>query len=128
MKPAPEADAKRIAKLIADLDSGEFDVRESATKELAKIGAAAEPLLKKALESKPSEEARMRLESLLPEGKAPVTSAEGLRELRAVMVLERIGTKSARETLEALANGAPDALQTRNAKLALKRLDRKTAK
>ena len=44
------------------------------------------------------------------------------------MVLERIGTKAAREVLEALAKGAPDALLTRDAKLALARLDRKAGK
>jgi WD40 repeat protein len=125
LKPAAEADERRIAKLISDLDNDDFETRENATKELAKIGAVAEPLLKKALEGKPSEEARRRLDSLLPDGKAPVTSAEGLRELRALMVLERIGSRQARDLVGDLAKGAPAALLTGQAKLALERLDRR---
>jgi WD40 repeat protein len=123
LKPAPEADERRIAKLISDLDNDDFDTRENATRELGKIGAVAEPLLKKALEDKPSKEAKRRLEELLPDGKAPVTSAEGLRELRALISLERIGSKEARDLVADLAKGAPAALLSKQAKFAQERMD-----
>jgi hypothetical protein len=42
--------------------------------------------------------------------------------MRAVEVLERAGTPEARQTLQALANGAPAALVTREAPAALDRL------
>jgi hypothetical protein len=44
--------------------------------------------------------------------------------LRAVEVLERIGTPEAREVLQTLANGVPDVTFTREAQAALKRLQK----
>ncbi len=44
-----------------------------------------------------------------------------LRELRAVEVLERIGTAEARVLLQTLVGGWPDALLTREARLAVAR-------
>ncbi len=44
-----------------------------------------------------------------------------LRAFRAVEVLEHLGTPEAREMLQTLANGAPDALVTRSARAALER-------
>ena len=60
-----------MARLIADLDSDVFDVREKAAKEW-KLGAAAEPALRKALEGRPSAEVRRRVEGLLQEEKPDV--------------------------------------------------------
>jgi hypothetical protein len=57
-------DAQKIAHWIHDLDSDQFAVREKATKELAKLGEAAQPALRKALEDHPKPEARKRLERL----------------------------------------------------------------
>ncbi len=55
-----------------------------------------------------------------PEG--PAQGAEILRELRALEVLEQAGTDQARQVLEALAKGAPEAHLTQGAKAALERL------
>ena len=46
-------DPKRVAKLIADLDSEEFAVREQANKALRSLGRAALPALRKAPAAKP---------------------------------------------------------------------------
>jgi hypothetical protein len=46
-----------------------------------------------------------------------------LQAVRAVAVLEDIGTQSTRRLLEELAKGAPEARQTREAKASLRRLD-----
>jgi hypothetical protein len=51
-----------------------------------------------------------------------VPSGDQLRPLRAVEALERIGTRPAREVLEAPAGGAPNAPVTRDAQAALRRL------
>ena len=51
--------------LIADLDSETFAVRDSAMKELTKLGDAAAPALRDALDKAPSAEARRRIEGLL---------------------------------------------------------------
>ena len=49
-----------------------------------------------------------------------------LQQLRGVEALERIGTPEARRLLRELAQGAPEGRVTREAKLALHRLDRQS--
>jgi WD40 repeat protein len=115
-------DEKLLAQWIAELDHDEFDVRQNATENVASLGEAAESALVKALKNKPSLEARRRIELLLERLKAVGPDGKGLRVLRAVEVLERIGTAEAKEVLEAVAKGLPDAPQTRAAKASLERL------
>ncbi len=66
--PAPavkaERDADVIARLIKNLDSDDFGKRETAQRELAKIGLAAEEALHKAAQSD-SAEMRFRAEAIL---------------------------------------------------------------
>jgi hypothetical protein len=52
----------RIPKIVADLDSNDFAVREKATAELDKLGPVAEGALRKVLENKPTLEVRRRIE------------------------------------------------------------------
>ena len=53
-----------------------------------------------------------------------VLSRPQLRALRAIMVLERIGSPEARGVLETMSRGAPGTRVTDEAAAALKRLDR----
>jgi hypothetical protein len=121
VRPAEGPAAARLARLIADLDAENFDDRDRATRELAALGDAAEPALRKALEGKPSAEVRQRVEGLLAKLRAG-TGPEALRRGRAVEVLERAGTPEARRALEVLAKGLPGARLTREAAAALARL------
>jgi hypothetical protein len=52
---------------------------------------------------------------------------DALRQLRAIQVLEQIGSPEARQILVALAQGAPAAPATRDAAAALARLDRRAS-
>lgn len=61
----PDAAAKQIAALIAQLDDDDFDVRQKASGELAKLGHAAVPHLKTALDKRPTPEAKQSIEGLL---------------------------------------------------------------
>jgi WD40 repeat protein len=112
---------KAIAKLVLDLDSSDFAVRQRASDELSKLDLLAEPTLRKALAGQPSLETRRRVQQLL-EQLAAVPSGVQLQSLRAVEALERIGTADARHVLEELAKGAPGARLTREAKASLSRL------
>src|SRR5262249_35667752 len=116
--PAPPRTTARIRRLVADLDHKQFARREAAVAELAKLGDAAEPALRAALADKPSLEMKLRLNALLdrlyqrPQGCSP----EELRQLRLVIVLEHIGSRDARDALEVLAKGEPEAPLTYEAK------------
>jgi RNA polymerase sigma factor (sigma-70 family) len=119
---ATPAGAEQISKLIAGLDDDDFDRREKATEELVKVGEQAEPLVKKALEGKPSVEMRRRLEYVLERLRGSGDSGERLQQARALEVLEATRTPEARAVLEELARGEADAWLTREAKAALARL------
>ncbi|HWG47813.1 MAG TPA: sigma-70 family RNA polymerase sigma factor [Gemmataceae bacterium] len=119
--PAP-ADRRQVAPLIADLDSDRFEVRQKAMKQLRRLGERAEPVLRETLKGKLTLEARKRIKELLEDVRALTVSPEGLRRLRAMEVLEHIGTPEARQVLESLAKGAPTARLTQEAKVALDRL------
>jgi WD40 repeat protein len=112
--PAPEA----LARLVADVGSDRFSVRERAFSELEKVGELAGPAVRVALEKPLPLEVRRRLEKLLDGTLSP----ERLRELRAVEVLDRLGTPEARQVLRELAEGTPGARLTREAKGSLDRL------
>ncbi len=93
---------ERLARLIADLDADAFKVRERATRELALAGNDAADALRQALDNNPSAESKRRIEDLLARLK-PGGYSQRLRLLRAIEVLERIGTPPAKELLRDLA-------------------------
>jgi hypothetical protein len=123
---AQAADAQHLRRLLADLESDQFRVREQAQTELAELGDLAEPALRKALEDKPALEERRRVQALLERLRGPVTKPQLLRSMRAVAVLEEIGTPEARRLLEKIVQGAPEARLTREAKASLRRLELRT--
>jgi hypothetical protein len=128
LRAVPRPDPKRVARLIAQLDDDAFAVRAKAHAELAALGEKAEHALRNALKSPASVEARSRLEGLVAGLEAQkrerkALTGEALRELRAVEVLEGLGTEQACRTLRALAGGEPTARLTQEAKRALQRLE-----
>ncbi len=157
--------AKRVAKLLEQLDSDSFEEREAAYQELEYLGKYVKADLEKAANGKPSPEVKKRVERLLkqieeenPKPAAPPVMRGGAfsirningqveimingkkldltprivvkrgplpswqRAVRAAAVLEHIGTPEARKVLESLAAGEEDALPTKAAAEALKRL------
>ena len=120
LTPAAAEDFRKAEQLLRDLDS--FSVRQAAAKELEKMGSAVAPVLRQVLAANPSPEVRRRLETLLEKCSRGIPSAEVLRRLRCVLVLERIGSPEARQVLQSMADGAPAALETQEARTALERL------
>jgi hypothetical protein len=127
LRPVPLVTRERLARLLADLDAEEFEVRKGAFAELEKFGEPAGPDLRKVLEGQPPAEVRRQAEELLPKLRQPIPAPERLREIRSVEVLEQIGTPEARTVLEALAGGAPEARLTQEAKASLERLAKRPA-
>lgn len=126
LHPALPADPRRLRRLLTDLESEQFTVREKAQEELAKLGDLAEAALRKTLNTKPTLEVRRHVQAMLEHLRGPVTRPELLQSLRAVAVLEDIGTPETRQLLEKLTKGAPEARLTREAKASLRRLERRS--
>jgi WD40 repeat protein len=124
LRPAESPPAEKLKQLIGALDSEEFAKRNAANKELAKFEELAEPAMREALKEDVSAEKRKRLEKLV-DITLIVRTPERLRQLRALEVLEQVGTPKARQFLAKLAQGTPEARQTREAKAALQRLERR---
>ena len=123
LQPAPAVDTKRIAGLIADLDSDRFAVREQASRELAGLGEAGATALRNVLKGSPTLEARRRAQALLARIAEP--SGDHLQALRALEVLERLATPEARKLLRTLAAGAAEAPKTKEAEASLRRLEQR---
>ena len=122
LRPAEIVDSRLVHQLIEDLDSNLFRVRDRAERDLARLGARAAPALQRALTDQPSAEVRRRVETLLNSTSTWHFSWEELRALRAVEVLERIGSNEACRLLERISQGAAGAHLTRDAKASLARL------
>jgi hypothetical protein len=120
LRPAAPVEEKAVRQLLRDLDADDFTAREKAAAELTKIADQAEPLLRQAAEGA-SPEGKRRIERLL-EGIEDLPP-EQVRPVRAVEVLEGVGTAPARQLLAEVARGAPPARLTREARAALARLN-----
>lgn len=121
LKPYPAAPADETRRLLAELDDDSFTVRQAAAKRLKKLGLRVEPALRTALKARPSLEMKRRIESLLAElvKNPPSLTAEDLRQLRALIILERIATPEARRVVEEVAKGPESARLTRQARAVL---------
>lgn len=122
LKPVPPTDPARLEKLLADLDSKQFNARQAAMQELERLGDLAAAALQQRLTAKPPLEVQRRLEALVAKLEGPVTAPDLIRQLRAVEVLQAIGTPAARQVLEALARGAPGHRLTEDAAASVRRL------
>lgn len=123
VQPAPPPNAKQLARLIAELGSDDFAARENAMHALEVIGGAAVPALREALAGKLSLEARRRMAQLLQTlDPFAVPTADALRAIRAVQILEMIADVPAWRLLEEWSRGAPGARLTEEALAALRRM------
>jgi RNA polymerase sigma factor (sigma-70 family) len=123
LRAASALDVERVRGLVADLDSAQYGVRQSAADQLQNLreDEATRRVFRQVLADKPSLEVRRRLEELVA-GANALRPGEVLRGVRAVEILERINTPEAQQVLHALTKGAPERRLTQEAKAALERL------
>jgi WD40 repeat protein len=119
-----EVDQKHLAQLIGELDSNVFRNRVKAQKELEKLGELAEDAIQKALQERPTEEVKTRLEAL--RSRPLMCAYPSLEEVRALEVMEAINTTEARHVMQTIARGAGVARFTRDAQATLERMDSKS--
>jgi RNA polymerase sigma factor (sigma-70 family) len=124
LQPVVRPDAEQLRRWIAELDHDDFAVRQQAERQLESIGDAAVTELREALKRVTSAEAKRRLRRLIEDIERPAPTGKRLQELRAVEVLESIGTAEARKVLQALAGGPPESRLTQEAGASLQRLKR----
>jgi WD40 repeat protein len=120
VRPIRASGPDTVARLITQLDSDRFDEREKAQQALEQMGEGTAHHLEKALHAKVDVELHRRLQRLLK--KCNETSIAAVQHHRAVAALEWIATPAARDLLRTLADGAPGARLTREARAALQRL------
>jgi RNA polymerase sigma factor (sigma-70 family) len=123
LKPVPTADAAKVERWISDLGADRFAVREQAAAELAKVADQIRPRLRKALEAELTAEARERVTKLL--AAADADEPDYRRARRACEALEAVGTADAQRLATELANGAPGARLTVEARGTVERLKRR---
>jgi HEAT repeat protein len=121
LEPLENADLQTVRGLIVCLDADDFSVRERAESQLQKVGQTAGEEIRTALQGSPSAETALRLRRLLGRLSDPID----MRELRAITVLEAIGTVEAAATLSRIARGDPASSLTLEASAALERLQQR---
>ena len=116
----------RILRWIAELDHDEFRVREAARRALVRTGLRGAAYLtdpkRKPLGAEGEQRVRLILEAIETQGlRVPESGLYGepLRSVRAVRVLETIGSAEAKAVLEEAAKGGAESRLTREAKGAL---------
>src|SRR5207247_2958155 len=102
-----------------------FPNREKARQELERLGERAAPALRRAAGNLESAQVRRSARQLLERLEEVKLTPEQLRAVRAVEILERIGTAETTGVLNQLAAGADEVAPTPHARAALQRL-RKT--
>lgn len=117
-----KVDAKQIASWIADLDSDNFDTRQSANAALEYLGEYAVSHLERALANNPSLEAKNRMVQLLTQARSPAIPTGWQRSRRAIAILEHINNEDSRKLLQTVSQGRVKALPTQDAEAALDRL------
>jgi WD40 repeat protein len=125
LRAVPQPDAAAIQRLIGGLGSELADQQESARLGLTELGPLVEPALRVTLSSDALPAgSKKQIEQLLQnlDEKPALSGAEDVLHIRAIQVLERIGTKRAKRLLEAIARGAESSPRTRAAVEALARL------
>jgi hypothetical protein len=115
--------APETKRLLGALGSNAFRVREKAAADLEALGDRTRPFLTQALKDpKLILEQRRRVEKVLSRLGAPFSSPAGLRLLRTMEVLERLGSPEAVALLRQMGGEMADDPVTREARRTLERL------
>ncbi len=123
LHPVQGPQAQMLGKWIADLDSDHFPTRAKATASLIAVGDLARPALQTALTKALSTERREAVTNLVKRLLFDPPPPQHLQLLRAVELLEIIGTPAARDLLATLTQGASLSRVTQEADAALQRLN-----
>jgi RNA polymerase sigma factor (sigma-70 family) len=119
--PAIGIDDATLDRIVEELDSKQFEARRKASEELDRLGDTAIAGVKRRLAKAQSLELRRRLELFLTKWDRDEPTAERLREVRALQLMEELATPEALALLRDLARGNGNARRTEEAAQALAR-------
>jgi WD40 repeat protein len=122
LRPIRSLTERQGQRLLEGLASDSFEARSRAYDALVEHGDQAIPFIRTALKLSPTPDLKRQLDNLLLDLAPLSVHPLRLRAVRAVEVLERIGTVEAEKLLESLARGHPGAVLTDEAQRALRRL------
>jgi predicted transcriptional regulator len=117
-----------IKQWVHALDSGVFQTRDEATRQLENVGVLARPVLETFLKSGVSLETLRRGNLLLDKLKRVPAPAWELQRLRAIDVLEQVHSPEAMRILKNLADGLTESSVTQAAQASLVRLGHPSTK
>lgn len=121
LRPIPPPDRSAFPRILQALTASDQGQREKAAADLLRYGELAEPIIREMLQENSAADLRVRLEQVLLRLRSATPSPEIMRELRVVELLVRLGSSGARQLLQELARGVPEALLTEAARSALER-------
>ncbi len=124
LPPVGKEALAQVQQRLVDLDDLLPKHRDEATRALQAVAHRFEPLLRARLEASALGEVRNRLRFILKKMDEEKTPTALVGELRALAVVEGLATPEARELLRKLAEGAPKARITEEARAALGRLEK----
>ncbi len=123
LQPVTDDELRPVRGLVADLDSDDFRTRQQASARLRQeMRGEWVPLLHHEVAENPSLEASTRLQDVLTRTSNFAYSPAMLRRIRAVHLLEEIGSAEATALLSHLAKGSDHAPLTSEARRAVERL------
>lgn len=125
LPPVKAIPVARLTTLVKSLGSENLNERTKAARELEGFGDLAEAALRNSAADNLPLEHRRRIDLLLGKLPAPL-SPDQLASVRAIEVLERIGSADAQQVLTNLAKGAAGSRLTQDAQTALARLAKKS--
>jgi hypothetical protein len=119
LTPRPRLEVERLKAVIAQLDSEDFQQRETASATLLELDVTVVPALQAARKIGTAEQ-RRRLDEVIRRLEERHQQWK-LRAIRAMEVMERIGTSAARGMIEKIAQGSDAEATTHEARLILAR-------
>jgi WD40 repeat protein len=122
LRPDEKPDPKEVKRLIERLGDPDYEIRQRAEKQLQRWRELVVVELQNAVGERNELEVQERLQRLLNAIHAANIEPDRLRAIRAIEVLERIGTPEAKQVLTRMASGAGESMITKEAKWAVERL------
>lgn len=122
LSPVPHDLASRLNDLLDKLEDKGFEVRDRATRDLLAYGKSFEPMMRLELRRSDGLERRRALLRILSESSEAAWDKNQLRSVRAIQVLELIGSGNAIRLLDNLGGGARGSRITEDSLAASKRL------